>query len=356
MGFKRLEDQDIVRSIDSTTSVVWSANTVKLSTFYTSSVQLASNSGKYYNSVYQEIYTSASAAVQFSVAYCDIKGSGSVLYNSLVDGYSPTRTNYGQYRTLVLGDEYGNFMFGSYTGSYFYALPLERARYKEKLMPGTMILGLLGSEDKGITLTDNSLLQATQIFKDVGRKYELISGSSGTAYTGLQDNGYTPGSGSYGWLLPDVGLILLNGAALDGTNAQGGIGLGTLRNSNTADGNPQLLIDSLNSSSVGFTINNEETLTSNYIFVRARNGDFNYSENPSFISGSTGEIVHNAFIYNPKTYITTVGLYNDNQDLLAVAKLSRPLLKDFTKELLLRVKLSFIFILGVSGGMLNWFS
>ena len=46
-------------------------------------------------------------------------------------------------------------------------------------------------------------------------------------------------------------------------------------------------------------------------------------------------------IDNPETYITTVGLYNDAQDLLAVAKLSSPLPKDFTKEALIKVKLDY---------------
>ena len=61
----------------------------------------------------------------------------------------------------------------------------------------------------------------------------------------------------------------------------------------------------------------------------------------TFISGSTGEVIYDNFINNPQTYITTVGMYNDTNDLLAVAKLSRPLLKDFTKEALVRVKLDF---------------
>ncbi len=75
--------------------------------------------------------------------------------------------------------------------------------------------------------------------------------------------------------------------------------------------------------------------------MRARSGETNYSENPSFISGSTGEVIYDDFIDNPTTYITTVGLYNDVNELIAVAKLSRPLKKDFTKELLVRVKLDF---------------
>ena len=77
------------------------------------------------------------------------------------------------------------------------------------------------------------------------------------------------------------------------------------------------------------------------MFIRARNSEFNYSENPSFISGSTGEVVHNYFINNPQVYPTTVGLYNDSNELLATAKLSRPIQKDFTKEALIRIKLDF---------------
>ena len=90
-----------------------------------------------------------------------------------------------------------------------------------------------------------------------------------------------------------------------------------------------------------FTLTSEETITSNYVFVRARSDEFNYTENPSYISGSTGEIVYSNLINSPQTFITTIGLYNTNNELLAVAKLSRPLVKDFTKELLVRVKLDF---------------
>ena len=89
-----------------------------------------------------------------------------------------------------------------------------------------------------------------------------------------------------------------------------------------------------------FKLNSEETISSNFVFVRARNAEFNYSGNPSNTTGS-GEIRHSVMVDNPQGYITTVGLYNDNNDLLATAKLSRPLLKDFTKEALVRIKLDF---------------
>ena len=89
-----------------------------------------------------------------------------------------------------------------------------------------------------------------------------------------------------------------------------------------------------------FALNSEETITSDYIFVRVKNSDFNYTTNPSMISGS-GEFYYPSLINNPQTYVTTVGLYNDNNELLGVAKLSKPLVKDFTKEALIRVKLDF---------------
>lgn len=96
-----------------------------------------------------------------------------------------------------------------------------------------------------------------------------------------------------------------------------------------------------NSNGQTFELNSQETITSDFVFIRARNSEFNYSENPSYISGSTGEVIFNYFIDNPATFPTAVGMYNDSNELLAVAKLSKPIQKDFTKEALIRVKLDF---------------
>ena len=339
MGFKRFDQEDLVISNDSVTATVFSNNNPTLTTFVTSSVQTAGNTGEFYYNVYQTASTDASAAVQFDIVYGDLKGSGSAYYNIGVPGASPSRTMYGQYRTLVLGDENASFVFGNQTSEYFYALNVERARYKEKLLPGTMTLSLQGPGGT-ISLTDDSTIQSSVTYTDAGRKYNLVSGSAGTVHTGVNTTGWTSASGSYGWFLPDIGVLMLSGEALDGAFADGGIELNTTRSANVASYNQDHLFSALDNGS-GWTLNSEETLSSDYIFVRARNSEFNYSENPSFISGSTGEVIYNTFIDSPKTYITTVGMYNDNNELLAVAKLSRPLPKDFTKELLVRVKLDF---------------
>ena len=143
------------------------------------------------------------------------------------------------------------------------------------------------------------------------------------------------GSGSYGLVFPELGTILLNPQAISQS-----IHVDAARSSNSNDNNPLTLFDSIKLAS-SFQVNSEETITSDYVFIRARNSEFNYSENPSFISGSTGEVIFDEFINHPQVYATTVGMYNNSNELVAVAKLSKPLLKDFTKEALIRVKLDF---------------
>jgi len=337
MGFKRFDPEDFLVSADAVSSTVWSGNSPELTEFYYSTAQFQT-AGDYYLSIYQTASTDPSAEVQFDIAYGHVSGSGSLVYNTSVPGVSPASTIYGQYRSLVLEDENSAFSFGGVTQGYFYALNVSRARYKEKLLPGSLNL-TLRSGSAILSLTDNSQDVALPTFYGTQRAYQVISGSNGTSYTG-SSAGYTAASGSYGLFLPDISTILLNGKALDLTEANGGIDLKTNLTPNTDGQNTLKLYAALVSGS-SFELNSEETITSDFVFVRSRNAEFNYSTNPSFISGSTGEVIYPFFINNPQVYPTTVGLYNDANELLAVAKLSRPLQKNFTKEALVRVKLDF---------------
>ena len=354
MAFKSLDPEDFVVSSDSVTSTVWSNNSPSLNTYFTSSIQTEGSSGPYYLSVFQTGSADITAAVQFQIAYANRNGGGGVNFDASVPFKSPTTTIYGQYRTLVLEDENSNFVFGtSFTGSGdendFYVLSVERARYKQSLLPGTLNLVLsssntVASYDK-IHLTDNSNMVTLPTYYGTQRAFQIISGSDGVSFDG--GTGFTPGSGSYGLFLPDISTILLNATALnDNSAAGGGINLATVSSSNTFGDNPTKLYNHISSSTGNtagntFELNSQETLTSDFVFIRARNNEFNYTENPSFISGSTGEVIYSYFINNPQTFPTTVGLYNDSNDLLAVAKLSKPIQKDFTKEALIRVKLDF---------------
>lgn len=348
MSFKRFDPEDLLISSDSITSTVWTGFIPTLNYFGTSSIQEASQAGTYYLSVYQTSSALSNAEVQFSIAYGDKTGSGSAFYNNAVSGSSPTRTIYGQFRNLVLGDENANFIFGNISASNFYVLAIDRNRYKESLFPGSLALKLTSGSNT-IILTDDSRVTTTNVFTDAGRLYNLVSGSSGTVYTGMNSKGWcggaTAASGSYGWFLPDIGLMILNPLALGATGSDGGVNFSANRTFNSDGANNRKLFTILSGSGVpasgSFTLNSQETITSDYVFVRGRNAEFNYSENPSFISGSTGAVLYDSFINNPQTFITTVGLYNDNNELVAVAKLSKPMKKDFTKELLVRVRLDF---------------
>ena len=337
MSFQTLELDDFVVSVDSVTAGLWTGETASLFTFFTSSTQAASSAGNYYLNVYN---TAATESIQFAVTYGNETGLGTELYDSSVSGYSYSGTIWGQYQILVLGDENANFSWGGITGSDFWALSFERNRYKEALLPGSLTLTLSGSAY--LTLTDNSQVVASQTFTDAGRVFQIVSGSAGVVYSGSGTdgiNGFSPSSGSYGWLLPDIGTILLNPLAISQS-----INLVPTRTANTDGQNPRKIFNAISGSGFNsrpFTLNSQENISSDFIFVRPRSSQFNYSQNPSFISGSTGEVLYSSFINNPQVYITTVGLYNDASELVAVAKLSRPLLKDFTKEALVRVKLDF---------------
>ena len=338
MSFKRLDPEDFLISADSITAGAWTGNTPTLTQFFTSSVQVAGASGNYYVSVYQTGSTLDEAEVQFNIAFGNSNGSGSVLYDAGINGKSPSSTIFGQFQNIVLGDENNNFIFGGTTpiNQSFYAITANRSKFKGSIFPGTLDLRLQ-SASSVLRLTDNSNDTAVVTFNEAGRVYQIISGSGGRAYTG---SGYTAASGSYGLFLPDIGTILLNASALDLSVANGGINLTSSYAPNTSANNAGRLYSAI-SGGANFTLNSQENVTSDYVFVRARNSEFNYSENPSFISGSTGEVLYDDFINAPQTFITTIGLYNDANELLAVAKLSKPLKKDFTKEALIRVKLDF---------------
>jgi hypothetical protein len=337
MSFKRLDQEDIVVSAEGVVSSAWTGNTPTLVNFFTSSVQAASTM---YVDVYQADTTTANSEVQFSIAYCDKKGSGSSYLNNAVPGVTPTLVNFSTYRNLINGDEDVDLNFGNdeipFRPEYFYALNIDRSRYKEKLLPGSFTLKLSGSGGE-IELRDSSVSESVVRYSDAGRVYNVVKTSNG--YTGSAGPSGT--SGSWGLFLPDIGTILLSGPVLDiASNGDGGIGLGTSRSTPNTDSQNQNKLYAAISRSADFTLGSEETLSSNFVFVRTRNSEFNYSTNPSYITGS-GELRHDIMIDDPRAYFTTVGLYNDNNDLLAVAKLSRPLLKDSRKEALVRIKLDY---------------
>jgi hypothetical protein len=344
MSFVRYNPEDSVVSTETVVRPMWSEDTNVLSTFYTSSVIVS----KFYTNVYKEdpgVLTTTTSSVQFSIQYGNKFGSGSDFINPNVttllpdnSAITPTRVVYGQYRTLLLGTESGSFNFTNNTSNDnpngVYIINIARSRYKEHTQPGSLTL-LLQSGSNIITLTDNSQIITTNNYTTAGTSYyTLISGSAGVPYTSA------PSASIYGYLFPDNDIIILNPTALSKSLVQGGIGFNPIINAPGVNNDVPAQFFNIISSSANFALQSAENVSAHYFFTRVKNQDFNYTTNPSIIDAN-GNLLYSNLVNNPQTFVTTVGLYNDNNELLAVAKLSRPLVKDFTKEALIKVKLDY---------------
>ena len=334
MSFTSLSPEDIQISTDSIVSTLWSNNKPVLNNIFKKNIETTS---------YLPVYESnpniiLDAEPQFNISYGNIYGSGSAPINPSIIGLSPTKITYGQIRTLINGDENKkiNFGIGNNEADDFFLINIERSRYKEKLFLSTFNLRLTNNSGS-IDLTNNSNDLINVEYCDAGRIYDIVKGNNGNS---IPENNITI-SGSYGKFLPDVGLILLNPKALSLPFVSGGLDINIdYNNTNISNNNNNNNLFNLINDGGYFSLNSEESITSSYIFTRVRNNDYNYTTNPSIINNE-GEFNYSNFISNPQTFITTIGLYNDANELLAVSKLSKPLKKDFTKEALFRIKLQF---------------
>ena len=335
--YYRYASDDIVISTDRVSTSTWSNNTNNLQVAHTASSQAdfttATSSGEFRIDVYNLPTSSTSEEVQYSVSYGNRRGSGSFNFTNDTGsvGFSATRDIYSQYRSLVFGSELTDFTFDTKTPDDIFVINVNRARYKQNLKPGTLNLKISGSQGN-IELTDDFTTKTgSAVITNIGRQFNIVSGSNGVMSG--SNLGQTV-SGSYGLFYPDAGILIFNAEAIEH-----GVGLTINRNDNTSDKNQQTFYDAI-SSSGHFILDSEEKITSQYYFTRVKNSQFNYTTNPSFIE-SDGTLSFSSMNDNPRTYITTVGLYNDANELVAVAKLSQPLAKDFTKEALIKVKLDY---------------
>ena len=373
MSLSPLASSDIVNYGPQTlVTSTWTNNTndLNVQVSYTSSAQASfsspTSSGMFFIDVYNAATSSAGSEVQFSIAYGNHLGSGSPDFTNDTGslGIGASRVIYGQYRNLVFENETSKFQFGDYTPEGIYVININRSRYKQKLSAGSLNLHISGSPVEGtgsadsgvnhvIHLTDDSVSRGATtdnpnyVGNDLGGYYHIVSGSNGS-YNGTSANQLTINSTAscFGFFYPNAGLLILNGDAFSasvGTKHTGvGIGEENVFNSGdqtTFDKPHQAMFDAIVGGGT-FIIDTEEQVNSTYYFVRARNSEFNYSNNESF-TDADHRILHSTMQYNPKVFITTVGLYNNAAELVAVAKLSQPVAKDFTKEALIRVKLDY---------------
>ena len=283
-----------------------------------------------------------------SVSYGHIGGSGSQEQSSTVEG--TTKAVYGQFYNLLETDrnelkKNTGFVINSVSAPDAYFIVAERLQMKDRLNPGTWTLTLSGSDSAGagtkLLLTDNSKITDASA-APFGQRYDIISGSAGTQV----------GSTKYGFFYPDAGLLILGGSqvssSLPGTagyiasgscDLQNGVGLASdLRVTSAAD-NAHKIAQTIRKGT--FTLRSEENQYIFDYFCRAKVNEFNYSENMTFWSGSQYTIRHSDMQNNPQVYITEVGLYDDNGDLMAIGRLSGALEKNFSSEAIVKVRLTY---------------
>ena len=297
------------------------------------------------------------AEVQYALGYAHFAGSGSIGNTTKTTaGNRETAALYRQFSNVILSADTEKFTFtgapaASSSGyEHFYFIVFNRAQMREKVDPGNWELRLSGSAQ--ISLIDDSGATTVTDVNQAGRVFNVVSGS-------ITNGVHTAASaettfGAPGLFYPDLGIILLNplflsGSALTGSRpttatatSPGVISPGV--STNAFDENPQKLYNHITASSY-FQVRREEEINSRSYFCRALNKEYNYSNNPTYetsdSNGNRGKFTIPSFVGDPRTYITQVGLYDDNFELIAVAKLSQPQLKSFSREAVVKVKLDY---------------
>jgi hypothetical protein len=349
--YKAFNTTDVVPAKNEiVTTGIFSNGSGSLSQFFTSSTSnVAGNGLKFYSGsvtspYYYNVYASSAstAPVEFSVGYGHISGAG--VPNTAADPNSTlaTKATYFQYRALLTdtGENYFTFYSGStldgYSSNDIYFINLSRANYRERMDAGNWEIHLSGS--KGIyTFIDNSgekfntVNSGTNEFNIVSGTLNLGTTNPATIASVTASNGQ-----GFGKFYPDYGILVFNPTAL---SASVGGELGGSTQSSSYDYSQN---DFLNAISGGayFEARRIENVSTAHYFVRVNNREFNFSNNPTY-TDATGSFIEPTFTTDPLTYITTVGLFNDANEMIAVAKTSQPIAKSFSKELLLKVKLDF---------------
>jgi hypothetical protein len=338
---------------------LWSGNNTDLYTVFTSSDQ-SDGTKRYFYEVYNSQSNFPNAEIQFSVTYGDSKGSGSSTGSYGAQDYDyPTRAIYSQYKQMLLSPGITQFEFTngdvSETSEYIYVVNVNRSRYKDRMDTNTWELSLAKMDATAsvavnpdpITLIDDSGITTTELAVQGGRVYKVISGS-------LRNGRYTGSYSSTPWGLyyPDHGIIVLNGKALDSSaslftsRSRVPSSTETYTGSLYGDNNAYRFFRSIsgsmtfNTASYSFKGRTSEVVSSTYYFVRVYSDEYNYTNNQSFFNANN-VLKYESMVMDPKVYVTSIGLYDDNNNLLAVAKLSKPIQKSFDRELVIKVKLDY---------------
>tara|TARA_R110000737_G_scaffold132148_1_gene163855 strand:- start:989 stop:2092 length:1104 start_codon:yes stop_codon:yes gene_type:complete len=300
---------------------------------------------------------------EFNVAFGSTNGVGSD--DDANDIKAPTEAIYKQYANLLLAptEVTGGFFISSPATTSaagvsgrdeeIYVLSARRSNMKDRINKGTWQIGLSGSNSAGVGvnalyLKDDSST-TTPTATPVGDRYNIVSASSVGVIAGAAT------VKNFGFFYPDMGIMVLSGRELSGSipgkhselngivafdsGSQKGFGYTTAVDANKKTA--LRFVNCLQPTGAQLEFRDEEDQVSAQYFCRIRSGHMNFSNNPTFVSGSLNEMRQSKMKGNPQTFITSVQLYNTAGDMVAVGNLSTPLKKNFTSEATIKVKLTY---------------
>jgi hypothetical protein len=160
---------------------------------------------------------------------------------------------------------------------------------------------------------------------------------------------------TFGFFYPDAGIMVFSAAELSASipgkgssrqdvvlfNSGSQKGFGFSTGVDTNEQTALRFVNCLQPSGASLKFRDEENQVSAQYFCRVRSSQMNFSNNPTFVSGSLNELRQSTMKGNPTTFITSVQLYNDAGDMVAVGNLSTPLKKNFSSEATIKVKLTY---------------
>lgn len=362
MIFKTFDSTDIVAGRTQPVSTgIWSDGETSWTSFFTSSRQaqpsasaLEPLNGLYYLNVYDANPTGSSSDIYFAVTYGHYAGSGSTAYDQDPSQGSllfPTKAIYNQYKNLLLTPGDLKFSFAVSSGSatqtsvdadHVYVINFKTTKYKDRLDPGQFEITLASGSNK-VTLIDDSRDNPNTTTETGGKRYNLIRG---TLAGGPLNTRTYEGIGS---VYPDLGIVVFNPDVLASFVVDPKLSQWSIQASGTSSMSSIFFNDIQAGALVsGMKARVTEYVPARHFFVRVKNQESNYSNNPTYVitandkpsnSQDIGKLRFSDFSTDPKVYVTTVGLYDESNELVAVAKLSQPVLKDFSNELLIRIRL-----------------
>tara|TARA_R100001443_G_scaffold88046_1_gene94550 strand:- start:1727 stop:2803 length:1077 start_codon:yes stop_codon:yes gene_type:complete len=186
--------------------------------------------------------------------------------------------------------------------------------------------------DEAVTLTDTNATNALT---------NSPAGEFNVLYAASSDG--TPSAEPAGLVFYQAGIAVVSSSVFQDTIAAGNRPMNPAADSATklmVEGAISASCDALRRRIRNVSFNNTTELNSTIYFCRAGSNEFNYSSNPTYLNSSKIR-VKDVSTDDPVSYITTVGLYGANNELLAVGKLSEPLKKTPADEYTLRVRLDY---------------